>query len=424
MTQYTIDYFLRLRRKNFLTPKHYLDFISNYLRLLEEKDAYIVAQVTYIRTDLPGLLINLFQCERLQGGLVKIAEASVQLEELNRKLEIQRVVVAKATAECEAMLVDIKEGTKNAKAKKEVASEKSTEIEAKKEIIMVEQAEAEAVLADALPALEAAKRALESLDKSDITEIRSFATPPEPVQTICECVAILRGLKEINWKTAKGIMADPNFLKSLQEMNCDEITMGQQKAVKAHMKKSKKLGEMQKISKAGFGLLTFVTAVLGYCEVYREVKPKKEKVEQLQRDYNTAMKYLQKLYTEIAQIEEELDKLNDKYNTAMARRQELQEETEIMERRLKAADTLIGGLSSESARWTRDLENLHEEQKRLVGNCLLSAAFLSYTGPFTFEFRQTMIYQDWFNDIKDRGIPLTESYRIETNLTNDVEISK
>lgn len=181
---------------------------------------------------------------------------------------------------------------------------------------------------------------------------------------------------------------------------------------------------MEKISKAGYGLLKFVTAVLGYCEVYREVKPKKEKVEALQKEYNAAMRYLKKLYDEIERIEQELARLNDRLNLALARRQELQEETEIMQRRLQAAAMLISGLSSENDRWTKDLENLHVDRDRLVGNCLLSASFLSYTGPFTYEFRQTMTYEDWLNDINDRDIPLSMDYRIEQHLTNDVEISK
>ena len=36
--------------------------------------------------------------------------------------------------------------------------------------------------------------------------------------------------------------------------------------------------EMRDISKAGAGLLKFVVAVLGYCSVAREIKPKREKV--------------------------------------------------------------------------------------------------------------------------------------------------
>jgi len=43
---------------------------------------------------------------------------------------------------------------------------------------------------------------------------------------------------------------------------------------------------MEKVSKAGYGLLRFVEAVLGYCAVFREVRPKKEKVEALEGELN------------------------------------------------------------------------------------------------------------------------------------------
>lgn len=35
---------------------------------------------------------------------------------------------------------------------------------------------------------------------------------------------------------------------------------------------------MEAVSKAGLGMLKFVEAVMGYCEVFREIKPKREKV--------------------------------------------------------------------------------------------------------------------------------------------------
>lgn len=38
------------------------------------------------------------------------------------------------------------------------------------------------------------------------------------------------------------------------------------------------LESMKSISKAGSGLLKFVEAVMGYCVVAREIKPKREKV--------------------------------------------------------------------------------------------------------------------------------------------------
>ena len=46
------------------------------------------------------------------------------------------------------------------------------------------QAEAEAALEEAIPALEEAAAALKDLRKDDITEIRSFAKPPDLVQKV------------------------------------------------------------------------------------------------------------------------------------------------------------------------------------------------------------------------------------------------
>ena len=35
----------KLRRSNYVTPKNYLDFINTYLRLLDDKDKFILNQV-------------------------------------------------------------------------------------------------------------------------------------------------------------------------------------------------------------------------------------------------------------------------------------------------------------------------------------------------------------------------------------------
>lgn len=49
--EYTLDFQLKLRRRNYVTPKHYLDFINVFLKLLVETKNYINSQ-----------------CNRLSGG--------------------------------------------------------------------------------------------------------------------------------------------------------------------------------------------------------------------------------------------------------------------------------------------------------------------------------------------------------------------
>lgn len=96
----------------------------------------------------------------------------------------------------------------------------------------------------------------------------------------------------------------------------------------------------------------------------------------------------------------------------------------VMERRLIAADKLISGLGSENERWTDDLEELKQRRVRLLGDCLICAAFLSYEGAFSWDFRNEMVFDVWEKDVLERGIPLSQPFRVESLLTDEVEISR
>lgn len=106
------------------------------------------------------------------SGLQKIAEASVTLTELNETLAVQKSRVADQTKNCEQLLASIGESTDVALQKKELSEQKRAEIEDQKKIIAKEETEAKQVLAEAQPALDAAKLALGELEKADIAEIR------------------------------------------------------------------------------------------------------------------------------------------------------------------------------------------------------------------------------------------------------------
>ncbi|KAM3867513.1 dynein axonemal heavy chain 10 [Diretmus argenteus] len=398
----------KLRRSNYVTPKNYLDFLSTYSNLLEDKDQYILAQ-----------------CKRLEGGLAKLEEASEQLADLNTKLAEQKVVLAEKSSACEVLLEEICTNTTVAEEKKTLAEDKAKEIEDQNKVLAVEKEDAESALTEALPALEAARIALQDLDKADVTEIRSFAKPPKQVQVVCECVLVLRGYNEISWKSARAMMSEVNFLRGLMEMDCHSINRKQVKTVRGFLKNLHcSFEEMQAISKAGSGMLKFVQAVMGYCEVFREIKPKREKVARLEKDFFQSKRELECIQNELYTIQKELGALGDKYHAAMSEKQLLQEEAELMERRLIAADKLISGLGSENERWRVDLEELKQRRVRLLGDCLLCAAFLSYEGAFNWDFRNKMVYQVWEKDIGERGIPLSQPFRVENLLTDEVEVSR
>jgi dynein heavy chain, axonemal len=56
----------------------------------------------------------------------------------------------------------------------------------------------------------------------------------------------------------------------------------------------------------------------------------------------------------------------------------------------------LSGLAGEKTRWEETVLDLETQMGYLVGDCLLAAALLSYTGPFFSQYRQDIIDKIWF----------------------------
>ena len=102
--QYSKEFLQKLRRVNNITPKNYLDFISTYTKLLNQKDKFV-----------------LDQCHRLDGGLMKLMEATEQIKVLNEQLEVQKVAVTEKSEACDILLKDILEKKGLGEEKREMA---------------------------------------------------------------------------------------------------------------------------------------------------------------------------------------------------------------------------------------------------------------------------------------------------------------
>ena len=397
-----------LRRHNYVTPKNYLDFIATYRKLLGDNRLSI------------GEL-----ADRLNGGLQKLIQAASEVDAMQVDLTEAKKVVDKATKECNELLGVISVSTEEVEAKQQVAVAKEEELKISSEKIAIEKQEAEEALEEAIPALEEAAAALNNLKKEDITEIRYFANPHILVQQVCECVVILRGIKDVSWKGAKAMMADPRFLQSLIEFDKDGITDRQVRSVLSYMKNEKfNPDEVMQISTAGAGLLKWVYAMINYNAVAKEVNPKRQKVNEAEKSLRMATKELTKIKQEVGKLNEQLQQLSSQFEEKTAEQQQLKEKADTMERRLEAASRLIAGLGSERSRWTTEMTELDSSREKLIGDCLLSGSFLSYVGAFNYEYRASLVYEIWQDDIKEKSLPCSQPFRLEDILTSEVETTQ
>lgn len=91
---------------------------------------------------------------------------------------------------------------------------------------------------EAFQPLSAAKLALIEFKRDSIVEVLEMETPPENVEVVAECFFILRGVRDVSWKTVRSAMLDADYIKNLSDINCDLITLKQLSQCKGHLKVS------------------------------------------------------------------------------------------------------------------------------------------------------------------------------------------
>eukprot|EP00771_Trimastix_marina_P001232 gnl/Trimastix_PCT/2287.p1 GENE.gnl/Trimastix_PCT/2287~~gnl/Trimastix_PCT/2287.p1 ORF type:complete len:1636 (+),score=757.30 gnl/Trimastix_PCT/2287:1914-6821(+) len=410
IARFSHDFLLQLRRRNYSTPKNYLDYIGNYRKLLSDNRRRLKELQTHLTV-----------------GLQRLTQASDEVDIMNENLTKQKAITDAKAKEVDALVVKIQLRAEEAEKKAALASAKEADVSDQQEKIQAAKNEAERLLEQAQPALIAAKDALSFLsnNKDKIAETRAYAKPPQQVVRVGECLVILLGSSgtELGWGSAKSIMARADFVESLLRFNLETLT--DKKINRIQRNYLDKGGftpeEVESHSAAAAVMLRWVVGIVQYYNQAKSVFPLQRDLERLIRESEASQRELDAIKAEIERISKERAELSAELERQRAEQQVLKNELENMERQLSAATRLISGLGTEKVRWAKELEEIADRMERLVGDCLLTAAFLSYTGAFTHDFRTEMVYTTWLADIRERGIPLSDDFSLETLLTDEVE---
>ena len=103
-----------------------------------------------------------------------------------------------------------------------------------------------------------------------------------------------------------------------------------------------------------------------------------------------------------------LDELQAKFDAQMAEKKKIEEGAAKLQRQSTQATQLIEGLSGERIRWTEDSKTFESIKMRLVGDCAVSCAFVSYCGPFNQDFR-SYLCDKFTKDCVSKEVPVTQA---------------
>ncbi|XP_019887304.2 dynein beta chain, ciliary [Ooceraea biroi] len=404
------------RRYNYTTPKSFLEQISLYIRLLKTKSSELRARVA-----------------RLENGLDKLRSTAVQVDGLKKKLAVQEVELQQKNDAADALIAIVGVETEKVQKEKAIADEEESKVAIIAEEVSKKQKDCEMDLRKAEPALLAAQEALNTLNKANLTELKSFGSPPGAVTNVTAAVMVLlapggKVPKDRSWKAAKIVMAKVDtFLDSLINYDKENIHPEVIKAIQPYLKDSEFEPEfVRSKSAAAAGLCAWVINIIKFYEVFCDVEPKRKALAHANAELAAAQEKLSGIKRKVASLEEQLAKLTADFEKATAEKLKCQQEADATNSTIALANRLVGGLASENVRWADSVANFMQQASTLPGDVLLVTAFISYVGCFTKQYRQDLLNKQWLPFIRnvEPVIPITEGLDPLSLLTDDTQVAK
>ena len=408
-------FYQRLGRKTYVTPTSYLQLISGFKNLISSKQNEIMTAK-----------------RRYVNGLEKLAFAESQVSVMQKELEALQPQLKIAAEQTEKMIKTIEIESKQAEesrkvvaAEEAIANEKATEAEKLK-------TECQAELAVALPALAAAKEALDTIEPNDIVIIKSMKSPPAGVRIVMAAICVFKGIqpdrvadpnnptKKIQdfWGPSKRVLGDMAFLKELIAYDKDNIppsviaTMQKEYLVNPEFKPER----VAKASSAAEGLCKWCMAMVDYDKVRKVVEPKQISLAKAESELGVLQAALAEKQSQLKAVESRLEDLRNNLQASQDKKTKLEFEVDLCGKKLVRAQKLIGGLGGEKTRWTQAANNLQLIYDNLLGDVLISAGVIGYLGAFTAVFRDECV-RDWIKYSKGKQIACSDPDKYSLSLT-------
>lgn len=328
-----------------------------------------------------------------------------QVEELRKSLAAKSTQLSAKQEEANLKLKQMVADQAEAESSKAQSIQIQAALEKKEAHLQEQSAIVEAELAEAEPAVQEALNNVSNIKKQHLSEVRSMANPPEAVKLAMESACSLLGHQVDNWKTVQSLIRRDDFISSIQHFDTNRMS----KALRERMKRDymSKPGydfaTVNRASRACGPLVQWVISQVRYSEMLDKVEPLRIQVHQLGQELEATKEGAKLAEDKTIELEESIKRYKEEYAHLISETQAIRSEMERVQSKVNRSVTLLQSLSSEQTRWDAGSKTFESEMGTIVGDVLISAAFLAYSGFFDQHYRDTM-RRTWMEHLEEAGI--------------------
>ncbi|XP_062828664.1 dynein axonemal heavy chain 14 isoform X3 [Anolis carolinensis] len=399
-------YLKETKRHYYVTPNSYLQFIKTFSTILQSTKEKIVRDRTCYNS-----------------GLTKILEATSHITEMQEELFILGPQIEKKSQEIQELVEKLHKDAGMVEQVRTIVKQDEENMTAETRIVEEYAQQATEELNTVLPSLEKALNALDALDKGHIAEIRVYTRPPPLVLTVMNAVCILLQ-KKPTWTSAKLLLADPGFLKRLVTLDKDNLP----EKVFVQLKQFVKSPDFSPVkvglvSVACCSICQWILALDHYHNVQKIVGPKQAKVAEAEELLKCAYEKLAEKQRSLALIEQHQQNLEAKYAEGIAEQESLAARKDQTTCRLYSASVLSTALKDEMERWKESVDNFDQRLQGIIGDALVSAACIVYSGVLSAGYRQQIV-DECVRLCHENRLPVSPYYSLINCMTEKNEVRK
>lgn len=386
-------------RITYLTPRHFLDFVAQYVKLYNEKREDLEEQQRHLNVGL----------EKLRDTVDKVRDLRASLAEKKGQLERKD---AEANEKLQRMVADQREAEQRKTTSLEIQAaleKQEAEVAERRELVLND-------LANAEPAVIEAQKSVSNIKRQHLTEVRSMGNPPQGVKLALDSVCTLLGHKVDSWKTVLAIVRKDDFIASIVNYDNErQMTRGLRIKMRNEYLSNEDFTyeKVNRASKACGPLVQWVQAQVNYSEILDRVGPLREEVGMLEEQALQTKAEAQAVENTINALEQSIATYKTEYAHLISETQAIKTEMSRVQFKVDRSVRLLDSLSSERVRWEEGSKSFETQIGTLVGDVLVAAAFLAYSGLYDQQFRKNMM-EDWLHQLQLSGItfkqhnPVTE----------------
>ncbi|RLN69358.1 hypothetical protein BBJ29_000235 [Phytophthora kernoviae] len=379
----------RHMKYNHISPRDYLEFIRHFVSLYSEKRAQLEDQQLHLNVGVQKLQATHEQVAELQGQL-SLKEKELKKKDVEANEKLQQMVHEQNEAQ---------EKKKDTEALAADLSSKDEEIRSRKEVV-------EADLAQAEPALLDAQSSVNSIRKAQLDEIRALARPPAAVRMTMEAVAVMLGESSLEWADLRRFIRKDDFISQVVNFDSEKLTARQRHTIQANYVDKVDEFDYEKVnraSKACGPLYKWIVSQLSYTNILHKIQPLRDEVQTLIDTSSDLRERYHQAKTTIDALEVRIESYKHEYAALISEAQLITNGMAQVSKKVERSVALLKSLLQESERWEVGSNDFDTQMKTLVGDTLLSSAFLTYIGFLDFQQRKILV-QDWRDILDAMGI--------------------